>query len=79
MKTLSTTAEEMADQPVPWWIEPKVRHYIKLIQRSPITDVCFFEITTLSQHLTCRVMFKREATSVDTMSCTEFGAQSMVV
>ncbi|KAL5158737.1 hypothetical protein HKD37_15G043147 [Glycine soja] len=23
MKTLSTTAEEMADQPVPWWIEPK--------------------------------------------------------
>ena len=74
MKTLSTTLEGKADQAVPWWIELKVCHYIKLIQRSPITDVCFFEISTLSEHIASRVMFK-EATSVDIMSCIGCGAQ----
>ena len=50
MKTLSKSTEGNPYQPVPQWIEPKVR-------------------------LACRVMFKREPTSVDTMSCTGYGAQ----
>ena len=75
MKTLSTTLEGKTDQAVPQWIEPKVCHYIKLVQPSPITDVCFFEISTLSQHIACRVIFKPKATSVDIMSCIGCGAQ----
>ena len=75
MKTLSTTLEGKTNQAVPQWIEPKVCHYIKSIQPFPITNMCFFEITTLSKYIACRVMFKQEATSVDIMPCIGCGAQ----
>ena len=75
MKSLSKSEEGKPAQPVPQWIEAKVRHYNKIIYPYiSFDDVCLYEIRTLCGRVGCRVMFKRETTSVDTMSCTGYGA-----
>lgn len=74
MKTLSKWAKGNTDQPMPQWIEPMVHHYNNLIYQYICFDALWApKISTLFGCVAYRFMFKREPTSVDTMSCTGYG------
>lgn len=75
MKSVTKTAEGKPPQHGPQWIEAKVHVYLNSKCHMDVISVCVDWIhNVMCVRMSCRVMFKQEITSVDTMLCNGYGA-----